>query len=418
MSNQQKLSVQIRLNIQKEKQGLSPIYIRIYVDGRKAEVTTSYNLQRKHWNPRLQKTNTSCPNGAFINAYLDRARHEVQQYFIEAQAQGLKITSKELKNKFLGIEQTRVAKSLCDAFDYHNAKMEDKVKAELIAPKTLMRYKSTYNKVKAFMQEHYKIEDIHLKDLKLSFVTEFEHYLLIKQRLKGNTVAKYIKNMKRVIRVAISLDWLDRHPFDAFKCSYTSPERTILTKEEIHVIMNKKITVPRLEMVRDVFIFCCFTGFAYSDVYEFKQDSVSIGIDGGSWITILRKKTGTRESVPLLPTAMEIINKYKDHPICVTENKLLPVNSNQKYNAYLSELADICGINKKITTHIARHTFATTVTLANGVPIETVSKMLGHTRLATTQIYAKVIDQKISDDMRDLKSKLYAFEPMSLRKTN
>ncbi len=418
MSNKQKLNVQMRLHIQKEKRGLSPIYVRIYVDGRKSEIATSHHLKSSHWNQKLQRTKLSCPNGTLINAHLDRMRNEIQQYFLEAQAQGLKTSSKELKNKYLGIEKVQVSKSLCDAFDYHNTKMEDKVKAGLISPKTLTRYKSTYNKVKAFLKEHYKIEDIALKDLKLSFVTEFEHFLLVTKNLQGNTTSKYVKNMKRVIRVAITLDWLDKHPFDAFRCSYTNPERTILTKGELETITRKEISIPRLAEVRDVFVFCCYTGFAYSDVYEFDKSAVTIGIDGDHWITTYRKKTGKRESVPLLPTALEIIQKYEDHPECIVKNKLLPVNSNQKYNAYLKELADICNINKKITTHIARHTFATTVTLSNGVPIETVSKMLGHTRLATTQIYAKVIDQKISDDMRSLKSKLYGVDPIPLRKTN
>jgi integrase len=159
--------------------------------------------------------------------------------------------------------------------------------------------------------------------------------------------------------------------------------------------------------VRDVFIFCCYTGFAYSDAYKFERDALTIGIDGEYWLSTNRQKTGTRESVPLLPIALENIQKYQDHEYCKAYNKLLPVNSNQRYNAYLKELADICGIKKKVTTHIARHTFATTVTLANGVPIETVSSMLGHNSIRTTQIYAKVVEKKVSEDMLMLKAKLF-----------
>jgi integrase len=172
--------------------------------------------------------------------------------------------------------------------------------------------------------------------------------------------------------------------------------------------MNKEFNIERLKEVRDVFVFCCYTGFAYADVFKFNQNAVMIGLDGNYWLSTNRQKTGTKEKVPLLPIALEIIERYKNHPYCVEQNKLLPVNSNQRYNSYLKELADACNINKHLTTHIARHTFATTVTLANGVPIETVSAMLGHTNIRTTQIYAKVVEKKMSEDMEILKSKLFA----------
>jgi integrase len=172
--------------------------------------------------------------------------------------------------------------------------------------------------------------------------------------------------------------------------------------------MNKKFATERLREVRDVFIFCCYTGFAYADLYNFEKNAVMIGLDGNYWLSTNRQKTGTKEKVPLLPIALEIIDRYKEHEYCVKYNKLLPVNSNQRYNNYLKELADVCCINKHLTSHIARHTFATTVTLANGVPIETVSAMLGHTSIRTTQIYAKVVESKMSADMELLKAKLFA----------
>jgi site-specific recombinase XerD len=257
------------------------------------------------------------------------------------------------------------------------------------------------------MKHQYKIEDSPLPEMRLRFVTEFEHYLLTTDKLQSNTAHKYIKNLKKIMNMAVGLDWIPSNPFNQFKCSYTNPEREILNQDEINIILNKKMHTPRLEEVRDVFIFCCYTGFAYSDVYEFRQNAVMKGLDGTLWLSTLRQKTGTKESVPLLPTALEIIEKYRNNEYCKKQDKLLPVNSNQRYNAYLKEIADICGINKKLTSHIARHTFATTITLANGVPIETVSKMLGHHSIRTTQIYAKVVEQKVSDDMLSLKEKLF-----------
>jgi site-specific recombinase XerD len=173
------------------------------------------------------------------------------------------------------------------------------------------------------------------------------------------------------------------------------------------MLINKKLHIERLEEVRDVFIFCCYTGFAYSDVFNFQQNAVMKGLDGNLWLTALRQKTGVKESVPLLPVALQIIEKYKNHDYCNENNKLLPVKSYCNYNSHLKEVAELCGISKNLSTHIARHTFATTITLANGVPIETVSSMLGHCSIKTTQIYAKVVEKKVSDDMLILKNKLF-----------
>jgi site-specific recombinase XerD len=284
--------------------------------------------------------------------------------------------------------------------------MSESEKVNLITAKTLLRYKITKNKVVDFMQYKFSCTDKPLPELRLAFVTEFEHFLLTKHKLQNNTAHKYVKNLKTVMNMAVGLDWIPSNPFNQFKCSYNNPEREILTQEELNLIMSKEIKTERLAEIRDVFIFCCYTGFAYSDVYKFEKDAVIKGIDGEYWLSAHRQKTGTKESVPLLEIPMQVIEKYKNHPYCIAQNKLLPLNSNQRFNAYLKELAEICGIKKHITTHIARHTFATTVTLANGVPIETVSSMLGHNSIRTTQIYAKVVEKKVSDDMKLLRQKL------------
>lgn len=198
-------------------------------------------------------------------------------------------------------------------------------------------------------------------------------------------------------------------PINNFKCTYKDPERDYLEMDELIKVYDKHITSRRIAEVRDVYVFCCFTGYAFETVYGLQPDNVFTGVDGSLWIGKNRAKTGTEEKVPLLPIALEIIERYKDHPYCVRQNKLLPVNCNQRFNSYLKELADICEIDKHLTTHTARHTFATTVTLENDVPIETVSKMLGHKDLRTTQIYARMTNRKISNNMKTLMGKI--FEP-------
>ena len=217
---------------------------------------------------------------------------------------------------------------------------------------------------------------------------------------------KYISTVKTVLKESMRKKWLRYDPFVEFKTPQKEVEIIPLTKEDLAAIKNKSFTIKRLDNVRDIFLFCCHTGLAYVDIYNLRRSQIVIGIDQEKWLITNRQKTGTPTRVPLLPTALEIMDKYNDHPKCRESGHVLPVLTNQKMNAYLKEIADTCGIEKKLTFHIARHTFATTITLSNGVPIETVSKMLGHKSLKQTQHYAKIIDIKVSHDMEKLRKKL------------
>src|SRR5690554_458217 len=404
MNHKQKLRLRNRLNLQRQKEGNHPIYVRIYVDGKKTEIFTDYWIKKVDWDNNRKLVKSSNKKADVINAFLNRVQTSIETNFYNLRAQNVKTSALELKNKYLGIDEKPTQKTILDAIDYHNTKMEEKLNIGQVAKKTHVRYVITRKKVVNFMKHQYKVKDIPLSELRLRFATEFEHYLLTNDNLHTNTAHKYIKNLKRIMNIAIGLDWIPSNPFNNFKCTYIAPKREVLTQEEIDRIRFKKIDIKRLAEVRDVFIFCCYTGFAYSDIYNFEYDAITKGLDGEFWLTTERQKTGVKESVPLLPVALEIIKKYREHPYCINKNRLLPVNSNQRYNGYLKEIADICGINKRITSHIARHTFATTITLSNGVPIETVSSMLGHSSIRTTQIYAKVVESKVSQDMKSLKS--------------
>lgn len=406
----QKFFVSYWLNPNRQQDGKSKLYIRIAIDGRRAEIATTYFIKRSEWDSTHGQVKHNAPHSVLINGFIDHTTSVIKKHFLSHAAYGKNISAKELKDLFLGKDEKVEPKSLLEAFEYHKAKMEAMIKVGKVAKTTLAKYNYCQGKVESFLQFRFKKKDILLTELSLKFVTEFEHFLLVNERMQTNSAHKYIVNLKRIINVAVSVEWIPKNPFDNFKCTYTNPEREILTQTELDAMQDKIIMMPRLAEVRDVFLFCCYTGFAYSDIYKFQQDALSIGIDGEYWLSTIRQKTGTRESVPLLPLPMEIINRYKNHPVCVKFNKLLPVNSNQKYNAYLKEIADLCGIKKVLTSHMVRHTFATTVTLSNGVPLETVSKMLGHTKISTTQIYAKVLDTKVSQDMSALKS-IFANKP-------
>jgi site-specific recombinase XerD len=407
MNTTQKLKLVFYPYLQQVRFGQAPLYCKITIDGARAQFSSPFKINPDLWDKKNMKLIGSRANQMVVNAYIDQVRSELNNLFLKIVASNKLITAKELKALYLGVEVKQPKKkTICDAFDYHIAKLEEKYRSNLIHKNTWLRYKATKSKAIGFMKLQLHKDDIPLDELKFSFITEFEHYLITRDKLSLNTAHKNLIHLKKVMKVAISLEWTMINPFESFKCSYRNPERVFLTQDEIDRIQEKDFRIERLTKVRDVFLFQCYTGFSYADIFSFDQNAVSIGIDGDYWISTYRNKTGNRESVPLLPLAMEIIEKYRDYPDCIQNDRLLPVNTNERYNSYLKEIADLCGINKNITTHVARHTFATTITLSNGVPIETVSKMLGHNKLATTQIYAKVLDRKVSDDMKVLRSKL------------
>lgn len=207
-----------------------------------------------------------------------------------------------------------------------------------------------------------------------------------------------------MINMAIALEWLNKDPFIKFKAKLEKREREFLTQIELEFIEDYESKISRLDLVKDLFLFSCYTGIAYVDIMELTNKNILKGIDGNLWIETTRVKTKTTVRLPLLEVPETILSKYKTDIRAIAIDKLFPKISNQKLNSYLKEIADLCGIKKNLTFHMARHTFATTVTLTNGVPIESVSKMLGHTKLTTTQIYAKVVESKVSDDMNHLRS--------------
>lgn len=217
---------------------------------------------------------------------------------------------------------------------------------------------------------------------------------------------KHIQRLRKMVTLSYKMEWIDKDPFIRFKPSYIRNDREFLRKDELQAIEEKQFAIERLQIVKDLFVFSCYTGLSYIDVMQLSKENVQLGIDGNKWVITSRQKTDKKVRIPLLIKAEEIINKYQGHIKAKSSGTLFPVISNQKLNSYLKEIADIAGVKKNLTFHMARHTFATTITLSNGVPIETVSKLLGHTKIATTQIYARVLEHKVSTDMNVLKDVL------------
>ncbi len=388
-----------------DKNNLSPIYARITIGGQKVVMGVNQKVDINSWDPQRQKAKGSNPTSKSINAYLDELRAELIFCYRELKSEHRQVTPQLLKARYLG--EDKKTKSLRDIIAFHNEKMASKLCA-----KTLCHFKTSQNYLVAYLEREYKRKDIGLDELDYAFVLGFEHFLRgyrpdhYQGSIGNNTVMKHIQRLRKMVTLAYHMEWIARDPFTKFKPKVEKKEREFLTAEELKSIEDMHTPIERIETVKDLFIFSCYTGISYGDIMDLTVASIVIGMDGRKWIMSKRNKTGTPFKIPLLSVAEGLIEKYKNHDRTRYSDRLLPKLSNQKLNGYLKEIADRCAIHKNLTFHMARHTFATTVTLSNGVPIETVSKLLGHTKMATTQIYAKVIERKVSEDMEKLRAKL------------
>jgi integrase len=386
--------------------GNTPIYARITVNGSRIDLSVKRSIEPGNWNANKGMAKGSREEIVRLNNYLEQYRSGIVESYQTLLLQKKLITAELVKNKFIGEDQADF--TLCKLMDYHNTEQ-----TQVLEPGTMKNYYTTQKYIKEFLKERFKTSDKYLSELTYKFITDFEYYLRNRKPEKGqkalqtNGVMKHIERFCKMVNLAVRLEWIERNPFHAYQLKFEKVERDYLTKEELAGIEEKQFHIVRLQVVKDLFVFSCYTGLAYIDVFNLTPANL-IEKSGKLWIMTNRQKTNEPVRVPLLPKALAIVEKYKGHPQALAEGKVLPTLSNQKLNSYLKEIADICGITKPLTFHIARHTFATTVTLTNGVPIETVSKLLGHSKLSTTQIYAKVVESKISDDMAVLSKRLQA----------
>jgi len=383
-------------------QGISPIYVRVTVESKRFEFSSMKYVNIEKWSIEGNKVKGSSEEARTINSHLDYLKNQVLEAEKRLFKKDSKVTSESLKNEMFGCQER--TRTLLPIFIDHNNKIKALIGKEY-APGTLERYETSLKHTKDFLMWKYNITDIDILKIDHAFISDYEFYLRTVRNCANNTAVKYIKNFNKIIKICLANHWMDKNPFANYKSKVKEVDRVYLSEEEIQEIINKDFGTDRLSLVRDIFLFSCFTGLAYIDVKNLTKSHISIGIDGEKWIFTHRQKTESASKIPILPVTQMIINKYENHPQANNQDRLLPILSNQKMNAYLKEIAAVCKINKELTFHIARHTFATTVTLTNGVPIESVSKMLGHKNLRTTQHYAKVLDKKVSEDMKILKDK-------------
>ena len=398
-------SMGMLLHIRKDKlnkDGEAPIYLRITINGKRAAIfCKEYTLPEK-WSSEGEKIKGTKDETKIINKHLSNIKSKTERIYKQFLEKDITISSQLIKNEFFGKQK---GKSLIQAFEFHNKRVRERIGIDY-SGSTYQRYETSLMHSKNFLSYEYNLNDILLSDLNFDFISKFEHYFKTVRKCNHNSSIKYLKNLKTVVNLAIKKEWLQKDPFSKFETKVHETKRTYLSKDELKSIEEKEFKIKRLEHIRDFFVFSCYTGYAYSDILNLKPEDIKTHFDGSKWVITSRIKTDTQSNVPLLPKAEEIIEKYKEDPESIRLGKLFPIPSNVKYNAYLKEIADLCGITKKLCTHSARHTFGTTVTLSNGISIETVSAMLGHKSLRTTQIYAKVVEEKVSKEMNELKNKL------------
>lgn len=377
-----------------------PIYLRITVNGKRAEFSTGKDVEISKWSSAQNRLKGNSEEARAINKYLDILKSNVLVLENKLALSRESFDAIDIKNLLTGANTTE--RYLIPIFEEHNSKIE-KLLGKEYAPATLKNFKTCLAHLKEFLWKFHKKSDIDIQKLEPSFLNDFDFFLRTKSNINNNSAVKHTKNLSKILKLCYQNNWIEKDLVIFYKGKFQEVNVNFLTEEEIRTIKNKDFIGKGLNLVRDIFIFSCYTGLAYVDIFNLTNEQITIGVDGNLWIITNRQKTGTNSNIPLLPIAEEIIKKYENHPLVSNSGKLLPVYSNQKVNEYLKTIADNCNINKKLTFHCARHTFATTVTLSNNGSMESVSKMLGHKSIKTTQHYAKILDKKVSEDMNNLK---------------
>jgi site-specific recombinase XerD len=378
------------------------IYLRITVDGRSNELSTKRLWDPGRWNARLGRATGNGEGAKNINTYLDTLVQEAHKARKVLMDNDREISAESIKNQMLGIDDRKM---ILEVFQNHNDQLAALVPREYSAG-TLDLFKRTLNHTRSFIQWKYREGDMDIRKLNYEFISQYAFWLKSVRKCQHNSAMKYLNYFKKTVLLCVKYGWLKSDPFAGYNLNRKEVEKPYLTEEELERVATKSLCSSRLSNVRDIFVFCCYTGLAYIDAKQLKRSELVRGFDGEQWIVKNRQKTDSSSRIPLLPAALRILEKYEDDPQCQIKNVVLPVLTNQKMNEYLKEIAERCDIEKLLTFHAARHTFATTVTLSNGVPMETVSKMLGHKNLRQTQHYAKIVDAKIAYDMKQLKEKL------------
>lgn len=397
------------LKIPRNESKIRAIYLRITVDGIPKETSTKRKWDISRWDQKLERAIGSKEDAKSINFFLDALTLKINEYKTENMYSGKLITSQKVMDYILGKNAARA--KVLEEFQKHNDEMTALL-GKGYAKGTLDRFTITINHLRAFIRLKFNTEDLEFSDLNLAFIKDFEFYLRSVRNCSNNTTLKYIANFKKIVIRAIDNEVILKDPFKNFKGKKSKIIKKPLSTQELYELERHYFSTERLNVVRDVFVFQCYTGLAYIDVYQLKKTDIKVGVDKLSWIMSERQKTGSSTNVPLLPQALEIIKKYKEHPLCLQRGTVLPVASNQKMNEYLKEIAILCAFPFTLNTHMARRTFGSTVTLQNNVPINVVKEMLGHSSVKQTEAYAITEQVTVGREMALLNKRINKANPI------
>jgi integrase/recombinase XerD len=382
----------------KEKE-YAVLICRITYNKKRKQFSTGQFINPDYWNSKKQRVEP-CEDSTYINQQLSLVKNNLYQAFLFLQVSGESFTVEDVYSRYKG-ESTTNEKQVLESYREYLARIERLIGKDLQLV-TYKKYKESYKHLTDFIRWKYKRNDIQIKSLKGAFIDDYNYFLKTEKNIAQSTLNKTIQRFRKVVRYAISQDYLNKDPFMLYKPKTVKKEVVFLSGEELKLLEEKEFEMERLERIRDMFVFCCYTGLGFKEMANLRKEDIYNEFDGKPWIHVKRHKTGRTYKIPILTKAREILDKYDGE----SNETLMPGITNQKFNAYLKEIASLCGIKKHLTHHIARKTFATTVLLYNDVPMEIVSKLLGHSKLQTTQDhYGQVVEQRISEEIKRISGK-------------
>jgi site-specific recombinase XerD len=417
MSSRTSFGLTFYINRTRErKNGECPVMLRININGDRVALQVHRFIKPEDWDPARYVMKGRTEEARAFNNYLEAVRLKAHKKYNELLSYTDDVTPQMLRDAILGVN-TAKTRQIIDIWEGHVSNLKKLIGKEN-SYATYQKYNTAKNHFQAFLQKHYHVEDVSIKAVDYQMIQQYGIYLKTEKGCSYNTATKFLQNLKTITSISIRSGWLVKDPFNGINLTLKEVDRPYLSFEELQRLIEFNSVFDRLNRVRDFFVFSCYTGLAYIDVKKLKRAEIEGNDEMGFWIRTRRQKTGGRANIPLLDIPMSIIRNYCQLELLDAEDSILPILSNQKMNAYLKELADLCNIQKQLSYHVARHTFATTITMMNGVPIETVSKMLGHKNIHSTQHYARIVDKKVGDDMKLLAAKLNGSSAIHFNNTN
>ena len=393
MSNNIKVLFYIKI-YKPNANGLVPLLLRVTFSKKVKQLSTGFYILPERWDNKQKRVKGNKEDAVQINNYILTTKSRLMGIFNQQLGDG-DIDLINLIDTFLGRKDEQM--TLLKVIEYHNQNFKSRIGIDY-AFSTYEKYEITHKKIVAFLDSLGK-QDMRLKDLTMKFISDFEYFLKAIEKNQHNTAVKYCKNLKKIMNMCVSNDWVARNPFTGYVCAYKATEQVFLMEHELKLIEEKEFQIPRLQVVKDLFIFQCYTGLAFADMASLIKQDIKIGIDGGKWLIKKRQKSTIKFIIPLLPEALKILDKYASKS---SDEVLLPVYSIQRFNAYLHEIATICGLNKNISSHVGRRTFGN-LALSKGISLNVIAKMMGHSNtLITQRIYAITDDQLISKEVSKL----------------